>query len=65
MSSPAARRAGKGIHDQAPSRWIPFPSAALRTGMTLSLMTPTFVIPGLVPGIHAFTALWFPRPGWP
>ena len=23
------------------------------------------VIPGLVPGIHVFTTLWFPRRGWP
>jgi hypothetical protein len=39
VSSPAVRRTGKGIHDQAPRSGFPSPSAALRPGMTLSSTT--------------------------
>jgi hypothetical protein len=34
LSSRRSIRTGKGIHDQALKLWIPFPSAALRPGMT-------------------------------
>ena len=39
LSSPAARRAGKGIQTDAGRKgWIPFPSASLRPGMTLGCL---------------------------
>ena len=64
VSSPAA-----AMHEAEPwgfaREWIPFPCASLRPGMTRlgpdalrfrrsPVLTPSTVIPGLVPGTHAF-----------